>query len=115
MNCPKLTLRGVINTSGRVEITLFTGSACVILVGELKFSFIGAEEDVLAQVLCEADGTCLFFPDADIGIAADYFNLKNGLGSAKINCILVATRERRFYEVDFEDEPYKLVRSKETM
>ena len=61
-NCPELTLRGVISTSGRVEITLFAGPACVILVGELKFSFIGAEEDVLTQVLCEADGKCLFFP-----------------------------------------------------
>jgi hypothetical protein len=56
LNRPEYTMYSVLSTSGRVEITLFTGPSCVVLVGELKYSFTGDMSDILAQVLCEADG-----------------------------------------------------------
>ena len=58
-NVPEFTMKGTLFTSGRVEITLFAGPSCVILVGELKFNFQGDESNVIAQMLCEADGTLI--------------------------------------------------------
>ena len=56
-NVPGFIMKGTLFTSGRVEITLFAGRSCVILVGELKFNFQGDGSNVIAQMLCEADGT----------------------------------------------------------
>ena len=56
----------------------------------------------------------IFLSFADNGIAADYLNYKSGLGPAKIYCILADKRERRFFEVDFEQNPYKVWKSKDT-
>ena len=53
-------------------------------------------------------------PFADNGIAADKLNYKSGLGPSKIYCILVDKREWRFFEVDFERNPYKVWKSKDT-
>jgi hypothetical protein len=110
-NVPEMTMKGVLSTSGRVEITIFSGPTCVILVGELKFAFSADESDLLAQILCEADGTFNLGFRAHNGIAADYLNYKNGLGPAKIYCILAARREYRFFEIDFEQTPYKVVKN----
>ena len=49
-------MKGLLSTSGRVEITVFAGPSCVILIGELKYTIAGDMSDVLAQLLCEADG-----------------------------------------------------------
>lgn len=53
-----LTMTRTMNTSGRVEITLFSGPSCVVLVGELKSKSDLDESAVLAQMLCECDGLC---------------------------------------------------------
>jgi hypothetical protein len=58
---PEMTMKGVLASSRRVEITLFTGPTCVILVGELKHSFAAEESNLLAQIFCEADGTSCSF------------------------------------------------------
>lgn len=49
-------MAGILSTSGRVEITIFAGPSCIVLVGELKYAFNQDASDVLAQMLCEADG-----------------------------------------------------------
>ena len=56
LNRPEYTMAGILSTSGRVEITIFAGPSCIVLVGELKYSFNQNSSDVLAQMLCEADG-----------------------------------------------------------
>lgn len=57
MNRPEYTMAGILSTSGRVEITLFAGPSCIVLIGELKYQFKDQDaSDVLAQMLCEADG-----------------------------------------------------------
>ena len=49
-------MSGILSTSGRVEITLFAGPSCIVLVGELKYELRGDTSNILAQMLCEADG-----------------------------------------------------------
>lgn len=56
LNRPEYTMAGILSTSGRVEITLFAGPSCIVLVGELKHAFNQDSSDILAQMLCEADG-----------------------------------------------------------
>jgi len=53
----------------------------------------------------------MFVSGAYNGIAADFLNFKNGLGPTKIYCMLVAKREYRFYEINFEQDPYEVQRA----
>ena len=56
LNKPEYTMAGILSTSRRVEITLFAGPSCIVLVGELKYQFKEQDgSDILAQMLCEAD------------------------------------------------------------
>ena len=56
----------------------------------------------------------IFLSFVDNAIAADYLNYKNGLGPTKIYCMLADKREWRFFEIDFEQNPYKVWKSKDT-
>lgn len=57
LNRPEFTMSGILSTSGRVEITIFAGPSCIVLIGELKYQFKEQDSsDILAQMLCEADG-----------------------------------------------------------
>ena len=56
LNRTEYTMAGILSTSGRVEITIFAGPSCIVLVGELKYAFNQDSSDVLAQMLCEAYG-----------------------------------------------------------
>jgi hypothetical protein len=58
-NRPEHTMFGKLASSGRVEITLFAGKSCVVLVGELKHDVHGDDSSVLAQIMVEAEGTSL--------------------------------------------------------
>ena len=78
-NVPELNMKGVLSSSGRVEITIFSGPSCVILVGELEYAFASDSSTLLAQILCEADGTFMLEFHANGGTAADYLNYKAGL------------------------------------
>ena len=49
-------MAGRLATSGRVEITLFAGKSCVVLVGELKHDVVGEDSNVLAQMMVECEG-----------------------------------------------------------
>ena len=48
---------GRLASSGRLEVTLFTGPSCVMLFGELKYEISGDDTKYLAQMLVEAEGT----------------------------------------------------------
>jgi len=52
---------GNLATGGHVEITLFAGKSCVVVIGELKHDFHGDDSTVLAQMMVECEGTCLSF------------------------------------------------------
>ena len=57
LNKPEYRMIGILSTSGRVEITLFAGPSCIVLIGELKYQFKEQDaSDVLAQMICEAEG-----------------------------------------------------------
>ena len=56
-NRPEFTMAGTLATSGRVEITLFAGKSCVVLVGELKHDVFGDDSGVLAQMMVECERT----------------------------------------------------------
>ena len=57
LNRPEFMMSGILSTSGHVEITLFASPSCIVLVGELKYQFKEQDSsDILAQMLCEADG-----------------------------------------------------------
>ena len=60
VNKPEYTMAGILSTSGRVEITIFAGPSCIVLVGELKYTSNQDPSDILAQMLCEADGITSF-------------------------------------------------------
>ena len=49
-------MMGTLATSGGVEITLFAGKSCVVLVGELKHDVYGDDSNVLAQMMVECEG-----------------------------------------------------------
>ena len=50
-------MTGNLASAGRVEITLFAGKSCVVLIGELKHDVHGDDSAVLAQMMVEAEGT----------------------------------------------------------
>ena len=57
-------MTGQLATSGRVEITLFAGITCVLLIGELKHDMAKGEyNDALAQMMVESNGTRLPLSD----------------------------------------------------
>jgi hypothetical protein len=65
------------------------------------------EADILAQMLCEADGISAIYT---LNLGADFFNYKAEVGPCPIYCILADSREWRFYRVDFEEQPFKVER-----
>lgn len=54
VNNPEFPMDGTIATSGRVEITSFTGPSCVVIIRELKYQFPGDDTKAIAQMLVEA-------------------------------------------------------------
>ena len=94
LNKPEFTMTGLLSTSGRVEITLFAGPSCIVLIGELKYQFSGQSPgDILAQMLCEADGIRSSERLLIYIAGANYSNFKAGLGATPIYCLLADSRE----------------------
>lgn len=111
LNRPEHTMSGILSTSGRVEITLFAGPSCIVLIGELKYQFKEQDgSDVLAQLFCEAEGIVSTETFTYLS-GADYANFKACLGATPIYCLLADNREWRFYVIDFETHPFTVQRS----
>jgi hypothetical protein len=52
-----MTMKEVLASSRRGEITPFTRQTCIILIEELKYSSDAEESNLLAQIFCKSDGT----------------------------------------------------------